>query len=83
MTSYRYDDWSELAGTFVEVRINNQCLRSAYVDEAMPDSSALWPAADELDDRALIAKVEGYEIWVEFGDLGGVGLPHQFLSTAP
>jgi hypothetical protein len=49
----------------------------------MPDSSALWLAADELDHRAFIAKVEGYEIWVEFGDLGGVGLPHQFLSTDP
>lgn len=65
LPAYRHDDWSQLVGAFVEVWLNKQCLRSGYVDDAMPDSSALWLAADEFDGRALIAKVEGYEVWVE------------------
>lgn len=65
MPAYHHVDWSQLVGAFVEVRLNNQCLRTGYVDAAMPDSSALWLAADETDSRILIAKAEGYEVWVE------------------
>jgi len=71
MPAYRHEDWSQLVGAHVEVRINKQCLRTGYVEDAMPDSSALWLAADELDSRTLIAKVEGYEVWVEPAALEG------------
>lgn len=70
MHAYRHEDWSQLVGAFVEVRLNMRCLRSGYVDDAMPDSSALWLAADELASRTLFAKVEGYEVWVELNEGG-------------
>lgn len=65
MPAYRHENWSQLVGAFVEVRVNKQCLRTGYVEEVMPDSSALWLAANELDSRTLFAKIEGYEVWVE------------------
>ena len=65
MPAYRHENWSQLVGAFVEVRVNRQCLRTGYVEDVMPDSSVLWLAADESASRTLIAKVEGYEVWVE------------------
>ncbi|WP_457966909.1 hypothetical protein M1E17_09505 [Arthrobacter sp. D1-29] len=65
MYQYRRDDWSQLVGFFVEVRHDQQILRSGFVDRAMPDSSALWLAADGIEKRTLIAKVEGYEVWID------------------
>ena len=71
MPAYRHDDWSQLVGAFVEVRNNKKCLRSGFVEEAMPDSSALWLAANGHDHRTLIAKAEGYEVWIEPRQLEG------------
>lgn len=71
MSIYRHDDWSQLVGAYVEVRNNKKCLRSGFVEDAMPDSSALWLAANGADGRALIAKAEGYEVWVEPRQLEG------------
>lgn len=82
MPAYRHDDWSHLVGAFVEVRIDKRCLRSGIVDDAMPDSSALWLAADELDGRALVAKAEGYEVWVEPGELQGL-MTYRMIYRVP
>lgn len=71
MPAYRREDWSQLIGAFVEVRVKGRCLRTGYVDDAMPDSSALWLAADEISSRTLIAKAEGYEVWLEPNDPEG------------
>jgi hypothetical protein len=65
MTAYRHNDWNRLIGAFVEVRRNQEFFRSGLVDEAMPDSSALWLAADESHTRILIEAAEGYAVRVE------------------
>ena len=71
MPSYRQEEWNQLVGAFVEVRNNKRRLRSGLVDAAMPDSSALWLAADGFDGRTLISKAEGFEVWVEHQQLEG------------
>lgn len=81
MPTYRHDDWSQLVSAFVEVRKDWQHLRYGYVDDAMADSSALWLAAYGLDDRVLISKAEGYEVWVEPRQLEGV-LTYRMTSSA-
>lgn len=81
MPAYRHEDWSQLVGAFVEIRNDKLCLRSGFVDEAMPDSSALWLAADGFDGRALIAKAEGYEVWVEPRQLEGSWAYRMTLSA--
>jgi hypothetical protein len=55
----------------VEVRKDHKFFRTGFVDSAMPDSSALWLALDGPNDRILIAKAEGYEVWVEPRELDG------------
>lgn len=71
MTAYRHNNWSQLVGTFVEVRQNYEAFRSGYVEDAMPDSSALWLAADLDHGRVLIEASEGYQVWVEPRELEG------------
>ncbi|TAP43186.1 hypothetical protein EYS21_13595 [Arthrobacter sp. S39] len=63
MTSSRYYAWSQLVGCRVEVRRNRRPVRTGIVDDAMPDSSMLWLAADQNEDRALFDAAEGYELW--------------------
>jgi hypothetical protein len=65
MTAYRHNDWNLLIGAVVEVRKDHEFFRSGVVDEAMPDSSALWLAADRGHTRVLIEAAEGYDVWVE------------------
>lgn len=81
MSIYRHDDWSQLVGAYVEVRKNKKCARSGFVEVAMPDSSALWLAANGLDGRVLITKAEGYEVWVEPRQLEGT-LAYRMTSAA-
>lgn len=71
MTSYRHNDWHQLIGAFVEIRQNHVTLRNGYVEEAMPDSSALWLAADDDHGRAIFEVAEGHEVWVEPRELEG------------
>jgi hypothetical protein len=71
MTSYRHNDWNQLIGAFVEIRQNEVTLRKGYVEEAMPDSSALWLAADQEHSRAIFEVAEGHEVWVEPRELEG------------
>jgi hypothetical protein len=71
MTARRYNSWTHLIGAFVEVRKDDQVFRTGFVDNAMPDSSALWLAADEGHSRILIEAAEGYEVWVESRELEG------------
>ena len=63
MTSSRYYVWSQLVGCRVEIRRNRRPVRTGIVDDAMPDSSMLWLAADQNEDRALFDAAEGYEVW--------------------
>ncbi|MEV8042115.1 hypothetical protein [Arthrobacter sp. NPDC080082] len=71
MTHYRQDDWKHLLGAFVEIRKDGALVRKGLVDAVMPDSSALWIAAEGLSSRGLIDAAEGYEVWVEPRQLEG------------
>ncbi|PNH79720.1 MULTISPECIES: hypothetical protein [unclassified Arthrobacter] len=71
MPSYRHEDWNQLVGAFVEVRKGKRSLRRGFVDDAMPDSSAIWLSADGFDGRTFVDKAEGYEVWVEPQQLEG------------
>jgi hypothetical protein len=72
MAGYRHDDWNQLIGALVEVRKKGEAFRTGFVDDAMPDSSALWLAADGSYERILIEAAEGYEVWAEARELRGL-----------
>jgi hypothetical protein len=71
MTFYRHDVWLALLGALVEIRKNGTVVREGFVEDVMPDSSALWIAADGLTGRVLIEAAEGHEVWVEPRKLEG------------
>lgn len=71
MPVYRHDTWNTLRGAVVEVRKNGTTIRTGLVEDVMPDSSALWIAADGLTGRVLIEAAEGHEVWVEPKQLKG------------
>jgi len=63
--------WSQLVNVLVEVRQNGRTIRQGIVDDAMPDSSALWIAADSTDPRRIFEACRGYEVWVAPQELSG------------
>jgi hypothetical protein len=69
--AYLYHDWSRLIGTPVEIRKDFTIVRVGIVDDAMPDSSALWLAADSTHGRAIFAAAEGYQVWIRPQELTG------------
>lgn len=71
MDAYRYEDWSQLVGTPVEIRKDSKMVRAGVVDDAMPDSSALWLAADATGGRALFTAAESFEVWIRPHELDG------------
>lgn len=71
MTAYRHNEWRQLVGAFVEIRQDYKAVRRGFVDDAMPDSSALWLAADEFHSRAIFEAAEGHVAWVEPQELTG------------
>ena len=68
---YPCHDWSRLIGTPVEIRKDFSIVRAGIVDDAMPDSSALWLAADSTYGRELFAAADGYQVWIRPQELGG------------
>lgn len=66
MQKYPYKEWNRLIGAPVEIKRNGTTIRSGTVEEAMPDSSLLWIAADAGHGRKLFsAEVDNYEVWIE------------------
>ena len=66
-----YPDWTRLIGAHVEVRRQQQLVRHGVVDDAMPDSSIVWLAADGINPRTMYEAAEGYSVWVEPQQLSG------------
>lgn len=62
MGSYSYRDWSRLVGTPVEIWQDFRFVRSGIVEDAMPDSSAVWLAADGNHGRTIFTAAEGYQV---------------------
>ena len=65
MALNNYPDWSRLIGATVEIRLHGRRIRTGTVDNAMPDSSALWLTADGTHTRTLIEAALGYQAWAE------------------
>jgi hypothetical protein len=70
-TPRKHVEWSLLLNTFVEIRLNGQVLRTGFVEDAMPDSSALWIAADRHGPRQMFEACEGHQVWVTPQELCG------------
>ncbi|MHC6231933.1 hypothetical protein ACX5I6_20585 [Arthrobacter sp. MMS24-T111] len=60
----KHDKWSLLINTVVEIRLHGQVLRTGFVENAMPDSSALWIAADRNGPRQMFEACQGHQVWV-------------------
>lgn len=71
--------WFALVGARVEIRNGGRTVRAGTVEDAMPDSSVLWLAADGNQPRALYEAAEGYEAWTEPNESEG---PDRYRYTA-
>jgi hypothetical protein len=63
VTLHATDQWQSLVGHVVEVRLQGYLYRRALVEEAMPDASGLWLAADGTSSRQFIDKTCGYTVY--------------------
>jgi len=63
-TPRKHVEWRLLLNTFVEIRLNGQVLRTGFVEDAMPDSSALWIAANKDGPRQMFEASQGHQVWV-------------------
>jgi len=63
-TPRKHVQWNLLTDTMVEIRLNGQVIRSGMVEDVMPDSSALWLAADSENPRQIFEVCQGHQVWV-------------------
>ena len=71
MTLHKYPNWNRLIGATVEIRQHGHTIRTGTVDDAMPDSSALWLAPEGVQPRGLYEAALEYEAWIEPRQLTG------------
>ncbi|MCU1635803.1 MAG: hypothetical protein JWQ68_1042 [Cryobacterium sp.] len=57
------NEWQSLRGRLVNVHLHGESYRQGVVDDAMPDASGIWLAANGFHPRELVEKVRGYDIW--------------------
>lgn len=70
-TPRKHVAWSLLINALVEVRHHGQVIRTGFVEDAMPDSSAVWIAADSAHPRRMFEAAQGHQIWVTPQELSG------------
>jgi hypothetical protein len=66
-----YPTWNRLIGALVEIRHNGRIVSAGVVEDAMPDSSTLWIAADGVQSRRMYEAALNYQVWVEPQQLTG------------
>ena len=66
MTYHKQDDWLPLVGETVQSRINRRFVRTGIIDAVTIDDEILWLAADGVNQRRLISKADGYEVWMTY-----------------
>lgn len=71
MALQNYPHWRLLIGALVEIRRYDQAVRTGFVEDAMPDSSALWIAANGVKLRSMYEAAENYTAWAEPQQLTG------------
>jgi hypothetical protein len=64
VTPRKHVQWNLLINTVVEIRLHGQTIRTGLVEDVMPDSSALWLAADSENPRQIFEVCQGHQIWV-------------------
>lgn len=79
-TSYRHGEWSRLINALVEIRHHGKAIRTGIVEDAMPDSSALWLAADAAHPRQMFEAAQGHQVWVIPQELSR-GLTYRMTAT--
>lgn len=70
-TPRKHGDWSLLINALVEIRHHGMAIRTGFVEDAMPDSSALWLAADASRPRQMFEAAQGHQVWVTPQELSG------------
>jgi hypothetical protein len=63
--------WSVLTNALVEIRHNGRLIRTGTVEDVMPDSSALWIAADPTHPRQMFEVAQGHQVWISPQALSG------------
>ncbi|MCG2624726.1 riboflavin kinase [Arthrobacter sp. I2-34] len=64
-------EWSLLINAWVEIRHDGRVIRTGFVEDAMPDSTALWIAADANGPRQMFEASQGHQVWVTPQELPG------------
>lgn len=70
-TPRKHAEWSLLINALVEIRHNGKAIRTGFVEDARPDSSALWLTADAANPRQMFEAAEGHQVWVTPQELSG------------
>ncbi|WP_104044334.1 hypothetical protein [Arthrobacter sp. ZGTC412] len=70
-TPREHVEWSPLINVLVEIRHYGKAIRTGFVEDAMPDSSALWLAADAAHSRQMFESAQGHQVWVAPQELSG------------
>jgi hypothetical protein len=71
MSTRKHVQWSLLLNTHVEIRQYGHLVRTGIVQDVMPDSSALWLAADSANPRQIFERCQDHEVWVTPQELSG------------
>jgi hypothetical protein len=79
-TPRKHVEWNILINALVEIRHNGQVIRTGLVEDAMPDSSAVWIAADATHPRRMFEVAQGHQVWVTPQELTG-DLNNRMTST--
>lgn len=58
-----YKDWSDLAGLRIEIRKDDEIIRTGLVDDVATSGTVLWMASHGAHLRMLFEKAEGYTAW--------------------
>lgn len=66
MTYHKQDDWLPLIGETVQIRQYGRFIRTGTVDAVTGDAKILWLAADGVNQRRLISKADGFEVWMTY-----------------
>lgn len=64
MGVYRVEDWYRLPSAVVEVHRNGTFIRTGCVEAVTADLRMLWLSPHGVENRVLIDKLDGYEIWL-------------------
>jgi hypothetical protein len=59
-------EWFPVVGEIVEIRLDNQAVRTGRVDGVTSDDQVLWIAADGAEPRAMFVRCDDYSVWIEY-----------------